>query len=200
MFISGGGRSLLNLLDACQRGEVPATIPLVIASRECVGAERARLRGLRVQVMPGTVDAAKLAVLLREFDIDLIVLAGYLSLLPIPVGFESRVVNIHPALLPKFGGKGMYGKRVHEAVLAGGERVSGCTVHLCDNEYDRGQIILRATCPVVAGDTPDTLAARVFERECAALPEALRRLATGEWKPGDPAGELHSAAPGTPPG
>jgi phosphoribosylglycinamide formyltransferase 1 len=194
VLISGGGRSLLNLLDACQRGDVPATIPLVIASRECLGAERARLRGLRVHVMPGPPDAARLGVLFREFDIGFIILAGYLSLLPIPPGFESRVVNIHPALLPKFGGKGMYGKHVHQAVLAAGERVSGCTVHLCDNEYDRGEIILRATCPVLAGDTTDTLAARVFDRECVALPEAVRRLATGDWKPGDPAGELADAA------
>jgi phosphoribosylglycinamide formyltransferase-1 len=104
------------------------------------------------------------------------VLAGYLKLVNIPPGYERRVVNIHPALLPGFGGAGMYGHRVHEAVLASGDGESGCTVHFCDEVFDRGPIILQKRCPVLPGDTPDMLAARVFDLECRAYPEALQLL------------------------
>jgi phosphoribosylglycinamide formyltransferase 1 len=100
--------------------------------------------------------------------------------LPIPAALEGRVLNIHPALLPRFGGPGMYGHHVHEAVLAAarseGLTQSGCTVHLCNNEYDKGQILLQRTCPILQGDTPDSLAARVFEQELVAYPQAIRDL------------------------
>jgi formyltetrahydrofolate-dependent phosphoribosylglycinamide formyltransferase len=182
VMISGGGRTLINLLDHIERGSLKAKVAVVIASDgACAGVERARARRVPVLVMPGVIPGEVLERTLREHHIDFVVLAGYLKLVNIPRGYEGRVVNIHPALLPKFGGKGMHGRRVHGAVLAAGERVSGCTVHLCDGEYDTGRILLQKTCPVMAGDTPDTLAARVFEVEKAAYPEALSRLFAEPW-------------------
>jgi len=177
--ISGGGRTVLNLLDAIERRELNAAIPLVIASGPCTGVERLRARGLNVVVEPGTVPAPRLGSLLREHTIDWVVLAGYLKLVDIPPAYARRVINIHPALLPKFGGKGMHGERVHAAVLAAGERESGCTVHFCDARYDTGDVILQLRCPVMPDDTPETLAARVFELEKIAYPRALRRLISG---------------------
>lgn len=176
VMLSGGGRTLANLLDHIDRGGLDASVVLVIASRETAGAQRARERGIPTFVMPGVIPAETLAGVLEEHRVDLVVLAGYLKRVNIPRGYEGRVVNIHPALLPDFGGPGMYGMRVHEAVLASGATVSGCTVHLCDAEYDRGPILLQLSCPVQPGDTPETLAARVFELECRAYPEALQRL------------------------
>jgi phosphoribosylglycinamide formyltransferase 1 len=177
--ISGGGRTLLNLLDAIERGSLQATIPLVIASdAQCAGVQRARDRGLIVQVLPGVIPASTLEQVLALSHIDWVVLAGYLKLVHIPASYNLRVVNIHPALLPRHGGKGMHGRKVHEAVLAGGDRESGCTVHLCDATYDTGPILLQERCPVLANDTPDTLAARVFEAECRAYPRALQQLLT----------------------
>jgi phosphoribosylglycinamide formyltransferase 1 len=174
--ISGGGRTVMNLQDVIDRGELDASIALVIASGPCDGIERCERRGLRVVTMPGVIDAQQLGATLREHEIDLVVLAGYLKIVRIPAGFEGRVVNIHPALLPKFGGKGMHGSHVHEAVIAAGETQSGCTVHLCDAQYDTGQMLLQATCPVLATDTPATLAARVFAVECEAYPRAIAML------------------------
>ena len=104
-------------------------------------------------------------------------MAGFSCLWRIPPGFEGRVINIHPALLPDFGGRGYYGLRVHEAVLAAGCKTSGCTVHYCDNEYDHGPTILQRTVPVLSDDTPDTLADRVFREERIAYPEAIRIVA-----------------------
>lgn len=176
VLISGGGRTLLNLRDQIDAGRLNATIPLVIASGLSAGVERAKARGLRVEVVPGTIPCERLAALLKEARADLVVLAGYLKLLNIPPGFEGRVVNIHPALLPKFGGHGMYGEKVHAAVLASDEPISGCTVHLCDARYDTGPVLLQMTCPVEPGDTPETLAARVFELEKQAYPKALGKL------------------------
>ena len=109
----------------------------------------------------------------------LVCMGGFLSLWLFPDEFYARVMNIHPALLPDFGGKGMHGHHVHEAVLAAGRVVSGCTVHFCDNKYDHGPIILQRQIPVKPGDTPDTLAARVFEEECVAYPEAVQAFADG---------------------
>jgi phosphoribosylglycinamide formyltransferase-1 len=176
VFLSGGGRSLDNLRAAIARGDLPASIPLVIASRPCPGADKARAAGIETHILPGTLHADTLAPLLNRHAIDFIVLAGYLRLLPIPPGFQGRVVNIHPALLPAFGGPGMHGHHVHQAVLAARATESGCTVHLCDDRYDTGPILLQRRCPVLPTDSPDTLAARVFEHECLAYPEALRQL------------------------
>ncbi|MCW5754588.1 MAG: phosphoribosylglycinamide formyltransferase [Phycisphaeraceae bacterium] len=174
--ISGSGRTLANLHQVIQAGDIDASIVLVIASRECPGAERARALGLETLILPGEIPKTRLQTLLRDHRVDLVVLAGYLRRLPIPEGFRGRIVNIHPALLPRFGGPGMYGHHVHEAVLRAGEHVSGCTVHLCDEEYDQGEILLQRTCPVLPGDDAQTLGSRVFSLECEAYPEALRML------------------------
>jgi len=179
VLLSGSGRTLVNLAARIEAGELPAEIALVVASRECPGAERARERGLPTRVVDPKTGQAELARQLREHGADWVVLAGYLSLLPIPSGFEGRVVNIHPALLPRHGGPGMYGERVHRAVLEAGDAESGCTVHLCDGAYDTGPVVLQKTCPVEPGDTPESLAARVFELEREAYPEALRALIAG---------------------
>ncbi|MCL4741639.1 MAG: phosphoribosylglycinamide formyltransferase [Phycisphaerales bacterium] len=184
--ISGGGRTLLNLADEIDSGRLRATIDLVIASRECRGAERARARGFETIVVPGEVGRETLDAMLESRAIDWVVLAGYLRYVHVPAKYRGRIVNIHPALLPEFGGKGMYGERVHAAVLASGAAETGCTVHLVDEEYDHGPIVLQARCPVVAGDTVKTLARRVFELECEVYPEALRRLiGSGHGRSGD---------------
>jgi formyltetrahydrofolate-dependent phosphoribosylglycinamide formyltransferase len=183
VLISGGGRTLLNLADCIDRGEVDAEIALVISSRaDVAGVERAQQRGLPVKVVnrrefqTAEVFSDVVWSYIREAEADLACMAGFLSLLIIPDDFEGRVINIHPALLPKYGGHGMYGHHVHEAVLAAGDKESGCTVHIATNEYDRGPIILQRTCPVKPGDTPDDLAARVFEQETLAYPEAVRLM------------------------
>lgn len=176
VFISGGGRTLMNLLERTRRGDLPAEVALVVASGDCPGVGRAREAGLSVIVPPAPLDADALERLLAEHAIDLVVLAGYLKLLPIPPTYRGRVLNIHPALLPKFGGPGMFGSRVHQAVLAAGEQQSGCTVHFCDDRYDTGPIVLQRTCPVLPGDTPETLAQRVFEQELEAYPQAIQNV------------------------
>jgi phosphoribosylglycinamide formyltransferase 1 len=180
VLISGGGRTLLNILDHIRRGELRAEVPLVIASKETEGLAKARKAvgaGVgAVEVIPGRIPRTTLAQLLEQHRIDWVVLAGYLFLVDIPPAYRGRVINIHPALLPKHGGKGMYGHHVHEAVLAAGEPTSGCTVHIADEHYDQGSIILQRTCPVYPSDTPDTLAARVFELELEAYPAALKQL------------------------
>jgi len=174
LLISGGGRTALNILDEIERGALDAEIALVIASRECAGADRCRGRGMEVIVEQGVIPPDRLKNILRGVRADLVCLAGYLKLLPIPEGWAGRILNIHPALLPKFGGPGMYGDRVHRAVLEAGETESGCTVHECTDEFDRGRVVVQRRCPVLADDTPESLAARVFEQECIAYPEAIR--------------------------
>jgi phosphoribosylglycinamide formyltransferase-1 len=116
---------------------------------------------------------------IRHSHSELVVLAGFLSLLRIPADYRGRVINVHPALIPSFCGKGFYGTKVHDAVVQSGVKVSGCTVHFVDNEYDSGPIILQRTVPVHDRDTPQALAARVFKEECKALPEAITQYADG---------------------
>lgn len=176
VLLSGGGRTLHNLQDQIDAGRLEAQIALVIASKECPGAERARARGLPVEIIRGVIPAALLQQHLDRARIALVVLAGYLKFVEVPPAYAGRIVNIHPALLPRHGGPGMYGHHVHEAVLGAGDTESGCTVHLVDDQFDHGRTILQRRCPVLPGDTPDTLAARVFEQECLAYPEALRML------------------------
>ena len=176
VMLSGSGRTLVNLLEAIKKDRLHASIELVVASRECLGAKRARDAGLHVEVIPGAIPASALQAELHQHKVDWVVLAGYLKLIHIPHDYEGRIVNIHPALLPDFGGPGMYGHHVHEAVLKAGAKKSGCTVHLVNAEYDRGPILLQKSCPVLPGDSPDTLADRVFALECEAFPEALERL------------------------
>lgn len=180
VLLSGSGRTLDNLLEHIARDDLDATIPVVIASRECLGAEKARAAGIETHVHSGPLDGAWLEDLCRRHEIDLVVLAGYLRLVPITDALRHRVVNIHPALLPDFGGRGMHGDAVHSAVLAaagdGRVRESGCTVHLADEQYDTGSVILQRRCPVHDDDTPETLAARVFALECEAYPSAIKML------------------------
>ena len=184
VLVSGGGTTLLNFLDWIGRGELSAEVPLVIASRgDCKGVERARARGIRCEVIERRsfpdVAAFSQAIFrsLRGAQVDLVTLAGFLSLVEIPEDFLGRVMNIHPALIPAFCGHGYYGHHVHEAVLARGCKLSGCTVHFADNHYDQGPIIVQRAVPVLDEDTPDTLAARVFEAECRAYPEAVQLFA-----------------------
>ncbi len=182
--ISGGGRTLLNLLDHRDRGELPIEVSLVISSRaDAPGNDRIRARGLRVEVVSRaefeSSDAMheRITALLRESGADLVCLCGYLRWLHIPEAFRGRVMNIHPALLPAFGGHTFHGNAVHRAVLESGAKESGCTVHFVDEHYDHGPIILQKRCPVLPGDTVETLAARVFALECEAYPEAIRLFA-----------------------
>jgi formyltetrahydrofolate-dependent phosphoribosylglycinamide formyltransferase len=176
VMLSGSGRTLLNIVDRVERGALDARIAIVIASKECLGAERARAAGLRTLIMPGEIRADDLGRVLDAEGVGLVALAGYVRLLAIPPAYRGRILNIHPALLPSFGGPGMYGHRVHQAVLDAGCKVSGCTVHLCDESYDRGPILVQKVCPVLEGDDAQTLAARVFELEKEAYPEAIELL------------------------
>lgn len=182
VLISAGGTTLQNLIDRIADGRLSAEIVTVISSRaDAFGIERARRAGLPVTVVPkGTpnyTEAVFAAV--RAAQPDLVVMAGWLHLLTIPEDFRFRVLNIHPSLLPAFGGKGMYGHHVHEAVLAYGAKLTGCTVHFADDTYDTGPILVQRVVPVLDTDTPDTLAARVYEAECEAYPEAIRLIAEG---------------------
>jgi phosphoribosylglycinamide formyltransferase 1 len=178
--ISGGGRTILNILEHIDQRKLNAKIPLVISSRSSVsGVERLREAGLNVQIIrkKDYANVQQFSQALEEqlvaAKVDLIIQGGWLCLWKIPARYNNRVMNIHPALLPSFGGQGMWGHHVHEAVLKAGCKVSGCTVHYCTDEYDRGPIIVQRTCPVAADDTPDTLADRVFEQECLAFPQAI---------------------------
>lgn len=177
VLLSGGGRTMVNLQRAIERGELHARIVRVIASKACAGVDRARELGIEAQIVEGEIPAARLDELLA--DAEWVVLAGYLKKVHVPERYRGRVVNIHPSLLPSFGGKGMYGHRVHEAVLSHGCKVSGCTVHLVDDQFDTGRIIAQRACPVLPNDTADTLAARVFEQECLVYPQAIADLIAG---------------------
>jgi phosphoribosylglycinamide formyltransferase-1 len=184
--ISGGGRTVLNIAEEIRAGRLDADLSVVIASRQCKGIERCRAAGMEVHLvalneMPGQqayCDA--IAKILDDAEVDLVIMAGFLSLWRIPPNYVGRVMNIHPALLPRFGGKGMYGHHVHEAVLKHGCKISGCTVHFVDNEYDSGPIIVQKCVPVFDTDSPDDLADRVFEQECKAFPEAIKLFSEGK--------------------
>ncbi len=172
---SGGGTDLQSLLDACVGG-APARVVLVASDKPEAGAlGRARAAGVETQVIRDPADGAALTGLFREKGVDLVVLAGYLKLVPVETvsAFDGRMINIHPALLPAFGGSGMYGIRVHRAVLASGAVISGATVHLVNAEYDRGRIVAQWPVPVQPGDTPEALAARVLEVEHQLLPAVV---------------------------
>lgn len=173
--ISGGGSNLQALLDRLQ-GEAPARVVLVLSNRaDAGGLERARGAGVPAEVFSDPADASEWITRLGRREVDLLVLAGYLKLVPPAVvqKYAGRIVNVHPALLPAFGGAGMYGKRVHEAVLASGAAESGPTVHLVDEVYDRGAILAQRRVPVLPDDTPDRLAGRVLAVEHALLPEVV---------------------------
>ncbi len=186
VLLSGGGSTLQNLLDCIADGSLPAEIVVVIASRrDAFGLERARLAGVPAIAVArkdfDAVDAFNDALhdALAPYNIDLVVLGGFLSLFQPRERFTGRVLNIHPALIPAFCGKGFYGHAVHRAVIEAGVKVSGCTVHFADDRYDHGPIILQGTVPVLDDDTPDTLASRVHELENRLYPEAIRLWAAG---------------------
>ena len=173
--ISGRGSNLEALLRALGP-DAPAEVVLVLSDRpDAAGLELARRRDIPAEVLGDPNDNATWLHLLRRYEAELLVLAGYLKLVPAPVisALRGRVINVHPALLPAFGGKGMYGHRVHEAVLASGARESGATVHLVDEIYDHGQILAQARVPVLPDDTPQRLAARVLEVEHRLLPAVV---------------------------
>lgn len=186
VLLSGTGRSLENLLQWRERGALEIDIPVVISSRANVrGLEIAREAGIETHVVrrrdaPSPAErSAIVRDLLRPHGVGLIALAGYLAQLEILPEWQGRIVNIHPSLLPLFGGRGMYGERVHQAVLDAGMKVSGCTVHIVNEEYDAGPIVAQRCVPVLPGDTAQTLGARVFEAECQAYPEAIGLFAAG---------------------
>lgn len=186
VLLSAGGTTLQNLIDRSADGRLRARIVRVISSHADVyGLERARRASLPTSVVTRKEAGSRDEFSRRIFDLcrldqaDLVCLAGFLQLITVPEDFKDRVMNIHPSLIPAFCGKGFYGHHVHEAALAYGVKVSGCTVHFADNEYDHGPIILQRAVPVMQGDTADALAARVFEQECEAFPEAIRLFAEG---------------------
>jgi len=189
VLLSGSGRTLQNFIDLSDAGKLDAKVSVVISSRaDAYGLERAKVRGIPAVTVASrdyadfTLMSEAIAAELENHRVDLIAMAGFMCLFRIPERFLGRAMNIHPALIPCFCGKGYYGHRVHEAVLEHGCKVSGCTVHFADNEYDNGPIIIQKTVPVLDDDTPDTLAARVFEKECEAYPEAVQLFAEGRLK------------------
>ena len=181
VLLSGGGTTLQNLIDRIADGRLVARIVCVVSSRaDAGGVERGKRASIPTFVVERRACASRMEFserilgACREAGADLVCMAGFLQLLHIPDDFAGRVLNIHPSLLPAFGGKGYHGLHVHQAVLDAGVRATGCTVHVADNEYDRGTILVQRSCPVVEGDTPETLQARVFAEECEAYPEAIR--------------------------
>lgn len=189
VLLSGSGTTLQNLLDRIADGRLAAAIAVVVSNHADVrGLWRAEQAGIPTAVVR-RVDHASVEEFserifehVRKHRAGLVCLAGFLQLVRVPEDFLGRVMNIHPALIPAFCGKGFYGHHVHEAVLASGVKITGCTVHFADNEYDRGPVILQRAVPVMDNDTPETLAARVFEQECEAYPEAIRLFAEDRLK------------------
>jgi phosphoribosylglycinamide formyltransferase-1 len=184
VLLSGSGTGLENLLDRIDAGSVPGRVCVVVSSKaSALGLERARRRGIPAIAVPrkefpevGAFNDA-LHAALAPYDPDLVLLLGFLSPFETRGRYDGRAMNVHPALVPAFSGRGFYGRRVHEAVLASGAPVTGATVHFVDAEYDHGPIVLQETVAVREGDTPETLAARVQAAERRLVPEAVRRFA-----------------------
>ncbi len=194
VFISGGGTNLQALIDGYKAGILSGKVVWVVSSSaKAYGLTRAENESIETFVFKPkkypTPEAAAADLLsrLQERRIDYIALAGYLKLLPDNVVgvYHNRIVNIHPALLPKYGGKGMYGHHVHEAVLASGDKESGATVHLVDEIYDQGRILSQVRIPILPDDTPDSLAERVLEQEHKLYPRVLNKLIRGEYEVGN---------------
>ena len=186
LFISGTGGNALNLVKACREGRVSAKPVIAIASTaKAGGIEKLRAQGLPVAVVVRKdfdSDAAFSEACYKEVEragAQIICLAGWLKKLAVPARWRGRILNIHPGLLPRFGGAGMYGMNVHRAVVEAGERESGCTVHLVDDEYDHGATLLERRVPVLSGDTAETLQQRVYAEEMRVYPEALAAFLKG---------------------
>ncbi len=185
VLLSGGGTSLQNILDRIEASQLDARVVVVVSSRsDAYALVRARNAGIPAVVVPsrtfnGDWEAMSQALTaeLDKHTPDLVVMAGFMCFYHVPSHYEHRVMNIHPALIPSFCGHGMYGHFVHKAVLDAGAKVSGCTVHFADNQYDHGPVIIQRTCVVEEDDTPDTLQQRVFREECEAYPAAIQLFA-----------------------
>ena len=186
VLLSGSGTTLENVFEHIERGELPVEVAVVVSSRtDAFGIERAKKRGVPTHVVArknfATLEEYTEAVFapVRESGAELVVFAGFMVQLGVPDDFAGKILNVHPALLPSFGGKGMYGHFAHEAVLAAGCKVSGCTVHIVNDEYDRGPIVMQKCVPVLDDDTPDTLAERVQAAEREVYPLAIKAFAEG---------------------
>lgn len=186
VLLSGSGTTLQNLIDRAESGELDIVIGCVVSSRMGAGGvERARKHRIPAYEVPRKECTSeeefneRIWAIVREHEAQLVVLAGFMSLLRVPPDFTDRIINIHPALIPSFCGKGMYGHHVHEAVLAYGCKITGATVHFVDGEYDHGPIILQEAVPVLDDDTADTLAERVQACERELYPRAIQAFAEG---------------------
>jgi phosphoribosylglycinamide formyltransferase 1 len=186
VFLSGGGTTLQNFLDHADDGRMPARVVQVVSSNpQAFGLMRAEHAGVPTAVAERRACPSREEFSRRLFDpcratgVDLVCLGGFLALLPIPEDYRGRILNIHPSLIPAFCGKGFHGEHVHQAVLEAGVKVSGCTVHFVDDEYDHGPIAAQRVVPVHDNDTVETLAARVFTQECEVYPEVVRLFAEG---------------------
>jgi phosphoribosylglycinamide formyltransferase 1 len=186
ILISGSGTTLQNFLDRIGDGLLRAEIAIVVSSKaDAFGLTRARQANIPTFVVERKSCSSReefserIFAHCREAGVDLVCLAGFLQLLHIPDDFRNRVLNIHPALIPAFCGRGYHGPAVHQGVLERGVKVSGCTVHFADNEYDHGPIVTQRVVPVLDDDTPESLAARVFAAECEAYPQAIQWFAQG---------------------
>ena len=185
ILISGSGTTLRNLIELRDRGTLRVDFRLVVSSKkEAGGLKFAEAASIPTVVVPKrktqTAEEHSENVFgpIRNAGAQLVVMGGYLHHVLIPSDFENKVINIHPSLIPSFSGKGMYGLKVHQAAIDFGVKVSGCTVHFVDNEYDHGPIILQRTCEVLTSDSAESLQRRVFELECEVLPDAIRKIAT----------------------
>lgn len=183
VLISGSGTTLRNLIELQVRGMLPVDFRLVVSSKSQAGglkyAEAAAIPVVvisknRMQSAEEHSECVFRAI--RDSGAELVVMGGYLQHVLIPADFEKKVINIHPSLIPSFSGKGMYGLKVHQAAIDFGVKVTGCTVHFVDNEYDHGPIILQNICAVLETDSAESLQQRVFELECKALPQAIRMI------------------------
>ena len=189
VLLSGNGTTLQNILDRSAAGDLDATVVCVLASREkAYGLERARAAGIPAIAVPRKdfedTEAFGRAIwsAVNEYAPDLVVLAGFMNLLPIPEAYAGRIMNVHPALIPAFSGQGMYGDKVYQAVLDYGVKTTGVTVHFVNDEYDRGPVIAQSPVPVMEDDTVETLAARVQEEERKLYPAAIQLYAEGRLK------------------
>jgi phosphoribosylglycinamide formyltransferase-1 len=186
VLLSGNGTSLENLFDHIASGDVPGEVVVVISSKaDAYGLERARRHGVPAIPVPRREYASNdafndaLHAALEPYDVDLIALLGFLSLFQLRGRYDGRVINVHPALIPAFSGRGFYGKRVYDAVLAAGVKITGATVHFTDDEYDHGPILMQQAVPVLEDDSVSTLAERVTAAERRLVPEAIRLIALG---------------------
>lgn len=189
VLLSGSGTTLQNLIDRIEAGTLDARIEVVISSKSTAyGLQRAQNHNIPTAVVrPKDYPDMKsfnqaLWAVIRQYPVDLVVLAGFLSLIEVPPDFVNRIMNIHPALIPAFCGKGMYGHHVHEAVIRSGVKITGCTVHFVDDQYDHGPIILQEAVPVLDDDTPESLAERVQAKERELYPLAIQLFAEGRLK------------------